>query len=186
MKKPVVVKPQQPTACPKSVQEYANDIFNYLYKVENSKPEFFCKNPEYMLSQGDISFKMRQILVDWLVDVHFKFKMIPETLFVCINLIDRYLEKEQVDRNKLQLVGITALFIAGKYEEIYPPHIKEFSDVTDKTYSKYEILQMESNILLALQFNLTFPTSYRFLQRYFMILKVEENSQIQNLSEYLI
>lgn len=66
---------------------------------------------------------MRGILIDWLVDVHQKYKMVPETLFMAVSIIDRYLEKTQVVRYKLQLVGVAALFIASKYEEIYPPNL---------------------------------------------------------------
>lgn len=79
---------------------------------------------------------MRAILIDWLIDVHLKYKLVPETLFVAVSIIDRYLEKTHILRSKLQLVGITALFIACKYEEIYPPNLQDFSDVTDKAYSK--------------------------------------------------
>ena len=79
---------------------------------------------------------MRSILVDWLVDVHLKFKLLPETLFITINLIDRFLEKSKVTKTRLQLVGVTALFIASKYEEIYPPELKDFIYITDRAYSK--------------------------------------------------
>ena len=78
-------------------------------------------SPSYMSKQTDINAKMRAILIDWLVEVHLKFKLMPETLYLTINLIDRYLEKETIMRNKLQLVGVTAMFIASKYEEIYAP-----------------------------------------------------------------
>ena len=74
-----------------------------------------------MIKQEDINEKMRAILVDWLVEVHLKFKLMPETLYLTVNLIDRYLEKEKIKRSQLQLVGVTAMFIASKYEEIYAP-----------------------------------------------------------------
>jgi cyclin B len=51
--------------------------------------------------QTDINEKMRAILVDWLIEVHYKFKLLPETLFLTVNLIDRYLEKCDVIRTKL-------------------------------------------------------------------------------------
>jgi hypothetical protein len=54
-----------------------------------------------MTSQNDINEKMRAILVDWLIEVHYKFKLLPETLFLTINLIDRYLDKEVIHRTKL-------------------------------------------------------------------------------------
>jgi len=86
---------------------------------------------------------MREILVDWLVEVHLKFKLLQETLYLTVNIIDRFLEKENVMRNKLQLVGVTAMLIASKYEEIYPPIVTDFVYITDNAYSKKEILEME-------------------------------------------
>lgn len=73
---------------------------------------------------------MRCILIDWIVEVHKKFKLLPETLFMTVNIIDRFLELATCTREKLQLVGISALFIAAKYEEIYPPPLKDFVDMT--------------------------------------------------------
>ena len=78
---------------------------------------------------------MRAILVDWLATVHLKFKLFPETLFITINLLDRYLTLNQVERKELQLVGVCCMLVASKYEEIYPPEIKDFAYITDKAYS---------------------------------------------------
>jgi cyclin B len=86
---------------------------------------------------------MRAILIDWLIEVHLKFKLLPETLFLTINLIDRYLEKQAIPRTKLQLVGVTAMLISSKYEEIYAPEVRDFVYITDKAYTKEEILAME-------------------------------------------
>jgi cyclin B len=97
---------------------------------------------------------MRAILVDWLVDVHAKFKLLPETLFLTVNLIDRYLSVKQITRARLQLVGVAALLITTKYEEIYPPNLKDFVYITDNAYTKEEILEMECDILCVLDFNL--------------------------------
>jgi hypothetical protein len=71
-----------------------------------------------MHKQTTLTVTMRAILVDWLVEVHMKFRLVPETLYLCINILDRYLSIVDVERSKLQLVGVTALFIACKYEEI--------------------------------------------------------------------
>ena len=77
-----------------------------------------------MDGQEDITARMRAILIDWLVEVHLKFKLAPSTLYLCVHLIDQYCTHNQVQRSKLQLVGITALLIACKYEEIYPPEVR--------------------------------------------------------------
>lgn len=69
---------------------------------------------------------MRAILIDWLVDVHLKFKLMAETLYLTVYLIDKYLESNPINRSKLQLVGVSAMFIACKIEEIYAPELKDF------------------------------------------------------------
>ena len=103
---------------------------------------------------------------EWPSQVHLKFKLVPETLYLTVNLIDRFLERAQVARSKLQLVGVTALLLASKYEEIYPPEIRDLVYITDRAYSKTDILCMESTILNKLEFNLTVPSVGVFLARY--------------------
>ena len=126
--------------------------------------------------QTDINEKMRAILIDWIVDVHLKFKLLPETLFLTVNLIDRYLERVPVIRQKLQLVGVASLLIASKYEEIYAPEVKDFVIVTDQAYKREEIIEMEGKILCMLMFNITVPSSLRFLERYSRIAELDEKS----------
>jgi G2/mitotic-specific cyclin-B, other len=90
---------------------------------------------------------MRQILIGWLFEVHLKFKLLPETLFLTVNLIDRYTELKQIKKTDYQLLGITSMLIASKYEEIYPPEIRDFIFMTDKAYTKEQVLEMERDIL---------------------------------------
>ena len=108
---------------------------------------------------------MRAILIDWLVDVHLRFKLVPETMFLTVYIIDKYMEKKTMKRSDLQLLGVTSMLLASKYEEIYAPEVKDFEYITDKAYTKSMILEMETEILVALDFEVTFPSSYRFLQR---------------------
>lgn len=107
---------------------------------------------------------MRAILIDWIIDVHGKFKMNHQTLFLTVNLIDRYLELVCVARTQLQLVGISALFLASKYEEIYPPDLKEFVRCCDNTYHANQIIHVESEIISLLNFNLVYTSSYQFFE----------------------
>ena len=116
---------------------------------------------------------MRGILVDWIIEVHLRFKLLPETLFLTINLIDRYLQKTQIMRTRLQLVAVAALLIASKYEEIYVPEIRDFVFISDNAYTREEILEMERSILISLQFSITIPSSYRFLERFLKIAKAK-------------
>jgi hypothetical protein len=132
------------------VSEYAEEIHQSMRAGER----FTLASAVYMKKQSDINESMRAILVDWLIDVHIKFKLLPETLYLTVNLIDRYLSIKQVKRTKLQLVGVAALMVATKYEEIYPPTVKDFVYITDNAYKKDDILQMESCILSTLDFNI--------------------------------
>lgn len=100
------------------------------------------------------------------VEVHLKFKMVPESLYMTVSIIDRYLELKQVRRSKLQLVGVAALLISAKYEEIYPPELRDLVYITDRAYNKQEILEMESEIVNTLQYQFTVPTVHSFLCRY--------------------
>jgi len=147
---------------PQHAAEYVQDIFQALKLQE----ELQLVGPTYMDRQVHVNAKMRGILVDWLVDVHKKYKLRAETLFLAVQLIDRYLEIKVVPRAQLQLVGATALLIAAKFEEIYPPAIKEFEYITDKAYSRDEILKMEVCILKALSFNVCCPTAMHFFEHY--------------------
>lgn len=168
-------------ADPLECSEYASEIYGHL---KNTELEYIAK-PGYMKSQSDINEKMRAILIDWLVEVHLKFKLFPETLYLTVNLIDRYLEKENVMRQHLQLVGVTSMLIASKYEEIYAPEVRDFVYITDKAYTKEEILKMEYKMLTKIDFNVTTPSSYRFLERIYKLCP-EADERVFNLSRYLI
>ena len=119
-----------------------------------------------MENQPYINERMRAILVDWLIEVHLKFKLVPETLYLAVNIIDRYLEKQEVTRQKLQLVGVTALLLASKYEEIYPPELRDLVYICDRAYTRQDILEMEELILRILQYQITIPSAHAFLVRF--------------------
>ena len=136
----------------------------------------------YMDQQKDINKKMRSILVDWLVEVHHRFKLQPFTLWLCVNILDRYLMLTPTNRNKLQLVGVSALLIACKYEEIYPPEVNDCIYITDNAYERTEVLKMESNILMALDYQIFVPTGYHFLARYLNCIAASE--RLRHLAAY--
>lgn len=82
----------------------------------------------------------------------------PETLYLTVNLIDRFLEAKQVTRKHLQLVGVTAMLVASKYEEIWAPEVRDFVYISDRAYTRDQILNMEKIMLNTLRFNLTVPS----------------------------
>ena len=85
--------------------------------------------------------------MDWLIQIHYNFKLLTETLFLTANIIDRYMSKHQIAKREVQLVGIASLLIVAKYEEIYPPLLKDFVYITDNVYTPDEILDMEKKQL---------------------------------------
>ena len=107
---------------------------------------------------------MRVFLLDWLVDIHLKFKMFPETLFITTAIIDKYLSLKYIKKSELQLLGSAALYIAAKYQETYNvPEAKELIKISARIFTKEELLKMEADILKALDFSLIFNTSFHFL-----------------------
>lgn len=144
------------------MDEYRKDILEYLKEAEiRHRPK-----PMYMRKQPDISHSMRTILVDWLVEVCEEYRLQSETLCLAVSYIDRFLSVMSVVRAKLQLVGTAAMFIAAKYEEIYPPDVGEFVYITDNTYTKKQVLRMEQLILKVLTFDLCVPTTSIFLNAF--------------------
>jgi G2/mitotic-specific cyclin 3/4 len=115
--------------------------------------------------QSEIQWSMRAILMDWLVQVHTRFNLLPETMFLCTNYIDRFLSSKVVSLGKLQLVGATALFVAAKYEEINCPSVHEIVYMVDNGYTAEEILKAERFMLSMLNFELGWPGPMSFLRR---------------------
>ena len=140
--------------------EYLDEIYNNLLSDEK-KLKFFPKMG-YMSWQEDINEQMRAILIDWLVEVHYRFRLKSETLFQTVWIIDTYLSLIQITRAKLQLLGIASLLISCKSNEIYYPQLNEFTDITDGAYVKSELINMEKKVLKILDFNIIAPTPNDF------------------------
>jgi len=141
-------------------------------------------NPNYMESQKELAWKMRGILTDWLIQVHVRFRLLPETLFLCVNIIDRFLSARVVSLAKLQLVGVTSLFMAAKFEEIVAPSVSHFLACADSSYTEAEILQAERYVLKTLDWNLSYPNPVHFLRR---VSKADEyNVKVRTLAKYLL
>ena len=116
----------------------------------------------YMNNQPEINEIMRAILIDWIIDVHLRFRLRQETLFMTIWLIDTYLSFAFVQREKLQLLGIACLLISCKSHEIYYPQHNKLIDMTDNAYTNEEMLVMENEILKKLNFFVVCPNPIDF------------------------
>lgn len=186
---------------PLMVAEYVHEIFAYMKKLEITT----LPNPNYMEYQDQLEWKMRGILVDWLLEVHTRFRLLPETLFLTVNIIDRFLSERTVQLDRLQLVGVTAMFIAAKYEEVLSPHVQNFSHVTgagrrseeddkdndDNTddekkqgFTEEQILSAERHMLATLEYDLSYPNPMNFLRR---ISKADHyDIQTRTMAKYLL
>ncbi len=162
----------------------ASSYAQEMYEHYRSKEIDTCTHPVYMEDQDFLNERMRAILIDWLVDVHLKFKLVPETLHLTVNIVDRYLAKEKVTRQRLQLLGVTAFLIATKYEEVYPPEIPDLVYICAGSYTKNEILEMEEAILKKLDYKITIPSAHAFLVRYLKAAKAD--AKIVQLSCYIL
>ncbi|XP_031704416.1 G2/mitotic-specific cyclin-B2 [Anarrhichthys ocellatus] len=151
---------EQDSGLPQLCSEYVKDIYNYLHVLEVEQ----AVRANYM--QGyEISGRMRALLVDWLVQVHSRFQLLQETLYLTVAVLDRFLQVQPVSRRKLQLVGVTAMLVACKYEEMYAPEVGDFAYITDNAFSKAQILEMEQLVLRTLNFELGRPLPLHFLRR---------------------
>lgn len=160
--------------------EYVQDIFLYFYELELR----MLPDASYLTTQKHLKPKMRLILVDWLVEMHLKFRLLPELLFLAINIMDRFMSVEVVQVDKLQLLATGSLFIAAKYEEVFSPLVKNYAYFTDGLYSEQEILDAEKYILKVLKFDLNYPNPMNFLRR---ISKADDyDVQLRTLGKYLL
>jgi len=154
---------------PQLCAEYVKDIYDYLRQLE----QLYAVQADYLTMpagskvKSEINGKMRAILIDWLIQVHQRFSLLQETLYLTVGILDRYLSTRfaEVKRKKLQLVGVSCMWIASKYEEMYAPEINDFVYITDNAYTSLDIRSMELDILRALDFNLGKPLPLHFLRR---------------------
>uniref|UniRef100_A0A672JQY1 G2/mitotic-specific cyclin-B2 n=1 Tax=Salarias fasciatus TaxID=181472 RepID=A0A672JQY1_SALFA len=161
----------QPQLC----SQYVKDIYKYLHELEVQQ----AVRPDYMRGY-EITGAMRALLVDWLVQVHSRFQLLQETLFLTVAVLDRFLQVQPVSRRKLQLVGVASMLVACKYEETFSPTAGDFAYITDGAFTAAQVLTMEQLILTALRFRLGRPLPLHFLRR---------NSKVANrhtLAKYLM
>ncbi|XP_024970951.1 cyclin-A2-1 [Cynara cardunculus var. scolymus] len=171
---------------PQMCSLYASEIYNNLRAAE------LMRRPrsDFMETvQRDVTQSMRGVLVDWLVEVCEEYKMVPDTLYLTVYLIDLFLSQHYIEQQKLQLLGITCMLIASKYEEICSPSVEEFCFITDSTYTKSEVLKMESLVLNYLNFQLSAPTAKTFLRRFLRAAQASHqipNLELEFLTNYLV
>ncbi|KAL0009463.1 hypothetical protein SO802_010965 [Lithocarpus litseifolius] len=162
------------------VAEYVDEIYQYYWVTEAQNPSM----ENYMSIQTDITAHMRGILINWLIEVHFKFDLMQETLYLMVTLLDRYLSQASVKKNEMQLVGLTALLLASKYEDFWHPRVKDLISISAESYTRDQMLAMERLILKQLKFRLNVATPYVFMLRF--LKAAQSDSKLEHLAFYLI
>ncbi|XP_059454223.1 cyclin-A3-2-like [Corylus avellana] len=163
---------------PQLCRAYASDIYEYLRKTEMEPKR--RPLPDYLEKvQKGVTANMRGILVDWLVEVAEEYKLLPDTLYLSISYVDRFLSLDVVNKQKLQLLGVSSMLIASKYEEISPPDVADFCSITDNTYNKKEVVKMEADILKMLKFEMGNPTLKTFLRSFTSVAQENYNPNLQ-------
>lgn len=162
------------------VLEYSDEIFRHMRVMELR----LLPSKGYMRIQGEFNWSLRRALLDWLVKLHHRFNLLPETLFLCVNYIDRFLTLREVPIAQVQLFGAVALFVAAKFEEINYLSVQEVGQMVEYTYETEDILRAERYMIDVLDFNLGYPGPMSFLRR---VSKADDyDLETRTLAKYLL
>ncbi|RAL41107.1 hypothetical protein DM860_008805 [Cuscuta australis] len=162
------------------VSEYVDDIYQYYWVMEAQHHPL----RRYMEIQTEITLHMRGILINWLIEVHLKFDLMQETLFLMVTVLDQYISQVCIKKNELQLVGLTALLLASKYEDFWHPRIMDLLSVSAESYTREQMLGMEKAVLKKLMFRLDAPTPYVFMPRFLRASRADK--KFGNLAFFLV
>ena len=165
-------------------EEYMEEILDNFYTEEENNR--FKINPNYFKLQTEINSKMRIILIDWLFEVNNKLKFREETFYTTIYIIDAYLSKKFIQRKKFQLLGVTALYIATKLNEIFSGSVKDYVFMTDRAYNESDIITMESDICKTLNFNFLVPNCLSFFQIFSKKIGLDKDSEEYQFGIFII
>ena len=165
-------------------EEYMEEILDNFYTEEENNR--FKINPNYFELQTEINSKMRIILIDWLFEVNNKLKFREETFYTTIYIIDAYLSKKFIQRKKFQLLGVTALYIATKLNEIFSGSVKDYVFMTDRAYNEIDIISMESDICKTLNFNFLVPHCLSFFQIFSKKIGFDKDSEEYQFGIFII
>ncbi|XP_013407692.1 G2/mitotic-specific cyclin-B [Lingula anatina] len=164
-------------------KEYSQDVVNYLQDLEHK----YKLGPDFLDNCAEVTPKMREILVDWLLQVEVHLEIQSQTIHMAIAMLDIFTSRRSIGLDRYQLLGITCLFIAAKFEERFPPEIDTLTHLTDGSYTKDQVLKMEILVLKVLRFSLHMPNPMVFVERYLKAVRgSDQDSTVRNLSFYFM
>lgn len=140
-----------------------------------------------MDQQPEIRWHMRPCLVDFLVEIHFTFRLRPETLYLTLNIVDRYVSRRIVYIKHYQLVGCAALWIAAKFEDAKErvPTVQDLVQICRETYEESAFVQMEGHVLSTIQWTLGHPTAEAWL-RLLCCGPSMEDPKVQHVARFIM
>lgn len=151
-----------------------HDYITRIYSnLKHSETNFSLKDKNIISKSPELNFSMRRILIDWLHEVSQEYALEWQTLLLAIQITDQYIHLSTVEKNDLQLVGVTSLWMAAKMEEIHPPSVHDFTYISDDAYNFSEVMNFESQMLKKLDWNVTIPTPLDFLSHFLLFFKSE-------------
>lgn len=130
-----------------------------------------------------MSPRIRAVLVDWVIEIHFKYRMQPLTLWMIINVLDRFLARQFMPRNRLQLAAIVSLLICCKFEEVHTPEVRDCIYLTDNAYTRADVVLTEAAVLAAIEYDMMVPTPYHFLLRLFRRMRAPD--RLKSICNYI-
>jgi len=168
------------------VDEYGDDIFRYLMKNEKLNACDYSDKDLYKLQDKKYyNEKNRSILLHWLVKNNNKWKLKDDTIFMAMNIMDRYISKYKSKNSEFQLIAIASYFIASKYEDIYPPYLDELSQICNYVYSNDDIIRKEYEILVGLNFDILYNSSYKYLT-FLHSVSDKDNLKLLYLAQFIL
>ncbi|KAG0047015.1 hypothetical protein BGZ83_007847 [Gryganskiella cystojenkinii] len=164
--------------------EYKEEIFQYMKQMEKETMAV----PEHMDLQPELTWDLRPLLVDFLIEIHTHFGLQPETLYLAMNMMDRYLSKRVVYKKHYQLVGMTSLWISSKYEDSKEklPSVSQLCKLCSNTYDEAAFITMERHILKTLDYGLGHPTAEAFLKKDLELSGGQEDLRLRHVAQFLM
>ncbi|KAI9229803.1 MAG: cyclin-like protein [Piptocephalis tieghemiana] len=140
---------------------YTEEIYiNLRLREEKAMP-----NPKYMTQQTELTWEMRMVLIQWMIEVHEHLKLRESSLYLAVNMVDRFLSVRTATPSRLQLLGTTALFTASAYHWFNGPYVHEYLHLCQHAYSKRELFKAQRYILDSIDWELNVPHILPFLLR---------------------
>ncbi|THU94727.1 hypothetical protein K435DRAFT_829264 [Dendrothele bispora CBS 962.96] len=147
---------------PLMVAEYVVEIASYMKNLEAK----CLPTPDYMKYHSELDWQKREILLDWILQLHARYNFLPETFFLCVNIMDRFLSlRTAISIDRIQLMGISCFSIAAKFEEGVSPSIQELVRLTGNAYTSDQLCSAERYVLKTIKYDLSYPGPMSWLRR---------------------